>query len=145
MEDQEIADMLVTPVKIRTLQRKLYAKAKQEPGYRFYALYDKVYRADVLHHAYRLVRSNKGALGIDGVSFASIEAEEGVDSGRERMPWHEEHRKAVYAECGPVNRMHGLMREGRFTCPLLYPELRIIKLQPKYEYGSENTTLATPG
>lgn len=71
--------MPVTPVKIRTLQRKLYAKAKQEPGYRFYALYDKVTRADVLHYAYRLVRSNKGAPGIDGVSFADIEAEEGVE------------------------------------------------------------------
>jgi RNA-directed DNA polymerase len=66
--------MLVTPVKIRTLQRKLYAKAKQEPGYRFYALYDKVYRGDVLQHAYRLVRSNKGTPGIDGVSFEAIEA-----------------------------------------------------------------------
>ena len=71
--------MLDTPVKIRTLQRKLYAKAKQEPGYRFYALYDKVYRADILHHAYRLVRSNKGAPGIDGVCFADLEAEEGVE------------------------------------------------------------------
>ena len=71
--------MLVTPVKIRTLQRKLYAKVKREPGYRFYALYDKVYRADILQHAYRLVRSNKGAPGIDGVSFAAIEAEEGVE------------------------------------------------------------------
>ena len=71
--------MPVTPVKIRTLQRKLYAKAKQEPGYRFYALYDKVYRADILHHAYRLVRSNKGAPGIDGVCFADLEAEEGVE------------------------------------------------------------------
>ena len=79
MEDQEIAEMLVTPVKIRTLQRKLYAKAKQEPGYRFYALYDKVYRADILQHAYNLARSNKGAPGIDGVSFAAIEAEEGVE------------------------------------------------------------------
>ena len=70
--------MLVTPVKIRTLQRNLYAKAKQEPGYRFYALYDKVYRADILQYAYHLVRSNKGAPGIDGVSFADIEAEEGI-------------------------------------------------------------------
>lgn len=71
--------MPVTPVKIRTLQRKLYAKAKQEPDYRFYALYDKVYRADILQHAYHLVRSNKGAPGIDGVSFADIEAAEGVE------------------------------------------------------------------
>jgi len=71
--------MLVTPTKIRTLQRKLYAKAKQEPGYRFYALYDKVYRADLLQHAYNLARSNKGAPGIDGVSFAALEAEEGVE------------------------------------------------------------------
>ena len=47
--------MPVTPMKIRTLQRKLYAKAKQEPGYRFYALSDKVYRADLLQHAWRLV------------------------------------------------------------------------------------------
>ena len=71
--------MPITPMKIRTLQRKLYAKAKQEPGYRFYALNDKVFRADLLQHAWRLVKSNKGAPGIDGVSFADIEAEEGVE------------------------------------------------------------------
>ena len=93
--------MPVTPMKIRTLQRKLYAKAKQEPGYRFYALSDKVYRADLLQHAWRLVRSNKGALGIDGVSLADNEAEEGIEEknpGRERMPGHEAHRKAVYGK-----------------------------------------------
>lgn len=76
---------LVTPEKIRTLQRKLYCKAKQEPAYRFYALYDKVYRADILNYAYELVRANKGAPGIDGVSFASIEDEEGVGHLLEKL------------------------------------------------------------
>ena len=70
--------MLKTPEKIRTLQRKLYRKAKQEPACRFHALYDKVYRADILTHAYNLVRANKGSAGIDGVSFEDIEAKEGA-------------------------------------------------------------------
>ena len=55
---------LETPIKIRMLQRKLYQKAKEEPDYRFYLLYDKIYREDILNHAYALAKSNQGALGV---------------------------------------------------------------------------------
>jgi RNA-directed DNA polymerase len=65
---------LLTPEKIRSLQRKLYRKAKAEPAFRFYVLYDKICREDMLRHAYGLARSNAGAPGVDGVSFAQIEA-----------------------------------------------------------------------
>jgi RNA-directed DNA polymerase len=65
---------LSTPASVRKLQRALYAKAKSAAGYRFYALYDKMYREDILAHAYAQCRSNKGAPGVDGQDFADIEA-----------------------------------------------------------------------
>ena len=60
---------LSTPDSVRKLQRALYAKAKGTPDFRFYTLYDKVYRADVLLFAYRSCRSKGGASGVDGQTF----------------------------------------------------------------------------
>ena len=71
--------MLETLDTVRTLQRKLYLKARREPTFRFYAVYDKVYRHDILEKAYRLVRSSNGSPGIDDVSFKMVEQGVGVN------------------------------------------------------------------
>jgi len=65
---------LQTPEKIRKLQKALHAKAKEVPDYRFYLLYDKIYRADILQFAYRCCRQNGGAAGVDGQKFENIES-----------------------------------------------------------------------
>jgi group II intron reverse transcriptase/maturase len=65
---------LATPKSVQKLQTALHAKAKAEAGYRFYALYDKISRDDILTHAYAQCRSNKGAPGVDGQEFADVEA-----------------------------------------------------------------------
>jgi RNA-directed DNA polymerase len=65
---------LQTPISVQKLQMALHAKAKEEPGYRFYLLYDKIHRLDVLDYAYRNCKANKGAAGVDGVRFEDIEA-----------------------------------------------------------------------
>lgn len=69
---------LTTPENVRQLQAALHAKAKREPSGRFHSLYDKMYRMDVLWHAWRCCRANGGSPGVDGVTFEKIEAK-GVD------------------------------------------------------------------
>jgi RNA-directed DNA polymerase len=79
---------LATPEKIRTLQRALYVKAKQEPTRRFHFLYDKGWREDILAHAYALARANGGVPGVDGETFSCIKVY-GVDR------WLDELREEV--------------------------------------------------
>jgi RNA-directed DNA polymerase len=62
------------PVKLSSLRQKLYQKAKLEPKFRFYVLYDRIYRRDVLESAYQIARSKKGAPGVDRMTFEQIEA-----------------------------------------------------------------------
>jgi len=110
---------LKTPEKIRSLQRKLYVKAKAEPEFRFYLLYDKVYREDILEHAYKLAKANRGAPGGDGVTFAEIEAagvEEWLSGIREEL------REKRYKPM-PVRRVT-IPKPGGGERPLGIPTIR---------------------
>ena len=93
---------LVTPAKIRDLQRALYLRAKKDPKFRAYSLYDKVYRKDVLAHAYALVRANRGAPGPDGKTFEDIE-ERGIEDLHNEL--HEQLKTKTYRP-GPVRRVY---------------------------------------
>ena len=110
---------LATPIAIRTLQRKLYRKAKAEPAFRFYLLYDKIYREDILQHAYALARANAGAPGVDGKTFAAIET-----SGLEKwlMGLHEELVSKRYRP-DPVLRVM-IPKPGGGERPLGIPTIR---------------------
>jgi RNA-directed DNA polymerase len=110
---------LTTPDGIRTLQRKLYGKAKAEPAFRFYLLYDKIHREDILRHAYALARANAGAPGVDGVSFAVVEA-----AGLEE--WLAGLRKDLMARTyrpAPVRRVM-IPKRGGGERPLGIPTIR---------------------
>jgi RNA-directed DNA polymerase len=110
---------LRTPEAIRTLQRKLYGKAKTEPSFRFYLLYDKVWRADILHHAYDLARANGGAPGVDGMTFERIEAA-GLEDWLTRLG--EELRAKTY-RCQPVRRVM-IPKPGGGERPLGIPTIQ---------------------
>lgn len=110
---------LTTPERIRRLQRKLYVKAKAEPTCRFHQLYDKVYREDILEHAYRLAKSQHGAAGVDGVSFADIEAQ---GEGRWLAALREELHDKTYRP-DPVRRVM-IPKPGGGERPLGIPTIR---------------------
>jgi RNA-directed DNA polymerase len=110
---------LTTPDKIRDLRSKLYRKAKTEPGFRFYQLYDKVYREDILLHAYALAKANEGAPGVDGESFEDIESR-----GREK--WLNGLRQDLHDKTyqpQPVRRVM-LPKPGGGERPLGIPTIR---------------------
>jgi hypothetical protein len=111
---------LETPETIRTLQRKLYRKAKAEPAFRFYVLYDKICREDILRHAYGLARSNAGAPGVDGVRFAQIE-ERGLEAWLASL--REELVSKTYRP-SPVRRVMIPKPNGGGERPLGIPTIR---------------------
>ena len=128
---------LSTPDAIRRLQRTLYVTAKQAPARRFHSLYDKVWRDDILAHAYALSRANGGAPGVDGETFADIES-----AGRERWlgELREEVRTRRYTP-QPVRRVLIPKASGVGQRPLGIPTIRdrvvqraaVLVLEPIFE------------
>jgi group II intron reverse transcriptase/maturase len=127
---------LSTPGSVRKLQRALHAKAKAEASFRFYALYDKIYREDILAHAYAQCRANKGAPGVDAQDFADVEA-----YGRER--WLGELALALREEtyrAEPIRRVYIPKAKGKLR-PLGIPTLgdrvcmtaAVLVLEPIFE------------
>ncbi len=118
-EVEGIGMSLVTPEKVQKLQKALHAKAKGSPAYRFYLLYDKLYRADILDYAWRVTRSNGGKPGVDGESLSDIEK-----YGVER--WLGELAQALKEKdyrASPVRRVYIPKADGKQR-PLGIPTIR---------------------
>jgi len=114
-----LALSLQTPDRIRSFQRKLYLKAKAEPDFRFYLLYDKIYRTDILRHAYRLAKANGGSAGVDGMTFEKVESQ-GVDEWLSGI--REELRAKTYSPQAVLRVM--IPKPGGGHRPLGIPTIR---------------------
>lgn len=131
---------LRTPVNVEKLQQALHVKAKAEAEFRFYQLYDKVYRADVLSHAYRRCRANGGAAGVDGQTFEAIESQ-GLEAWLGELT--EDLRTKTY-QAGPVRRVWIPKANGKQR-PLGIPTIRdrvvqmatVLVLEPIFEADLE--------
>ncbi len=127
---------LAPPPSVQKLQAALHAKAKGSPGYRFYALYDKVYRQDVLAAAYDCCKSNKGAAGVDGQTFEDVEA---YGLGRWLGELAQELKDKTYRP-GAVRRVHIPKPDGKQR-PLGIPTVKdrvvqmaaVLVLEPIFE------------
>src|SRR6202048_5175425 len=135
-EDGGIDVSLTTPASVQKLQTALHAKAKGTPNFRFYALYDKVYRKDVLAFAYEGCKANGGAAGIDGQTFEDIEAY-GVERWLDELA--QELRSRTYQPL-PVRRVYIPKPDGKQR-PLGIPAIRdrvaetaaVLVLEPIFE------------
>ena len=127
---------LATPVSVQKLQKALHDKAKGSPSFRFYALYDKVYRKDVLAFAYACCKANGGAAGVDGQTFEDIE-----EYGAER--WLDELAQELKSQTYrplPVRRVYIPKPDGKQR-PLGVPAIRdrtaetaaVLVLEPIFE------------
>ena len=127
---------LTTPASVQKLQTALHVKAKESPNFRFYALYDKVYRKDVLEHAYACCRANGGAAGVDGQTFLDIEAY-GVERWLDELA--QELKSRTYRPL-PVRRVYIPKPDGKQR-PLGVPAIRdrtaemaaVLVLEPIFE------------